>query len=146
MTWLPVDFAATIILDLASAEKAADRCSNSDLVYHVLNPTKFHWTQDMIPALSAAGLEFEILPTEDWMELLRNSDRDPKKNPPIKLLDWFESKYGHGASEANKGTLDYFTEETKADSKAMNTLPNVVDEVFVRMMIERLRKHWNINT
>jgi hypothetical protein len=113
-----------------------------DLVYHVLNPTRFHWTRDMLPALAAAGFKFETLPTDQWMERLRNSEQDPKKNPPIKLLDWFESKYGHGSSTKNKGVLVYETEKTSAKSESMRAIPSVTDVEYVRKVIERLQEEW----
>ena len=150
MTWLPVDYAASIIIDLCDVEAAEAsaprkiRSSDPDLVYHVLNPTRFHWTKDMLPALKAAGLEFETLPTDQWMERFRNADRDPQKNPPIKLLDWFESKYGHGATTGNKGPLVYLTEETGKDSPTINKVPDVTDKEYISKVISRLRNHWNV--
>ncbi|KAF9870749.1 male sterility protein [Colletotrichum karsti] len=131
MTWLPVDLGATIIIEMTNADRGkpaqqvSERDSDPDLVYHVLNPTRFHWAKQMLPSLSEAGLKFEALPTDQWMERLRKSERDPKKNPPIKLLDWFESKYGHGAGAAGKGVLEYLTEET-----------------FVRLMVDKLKVRW----
>ncbi|KAL1592893.1 putative NRPS-like protein biosynthetic cluster [Nothophoma quercina] len=142
MTWLPVDYAASIILDVCQPSRAEARATDSDLVYHVLNPTRFHWTRDMLPALAAAGLEFESLPTDQWMDRLRNSDRDPKKNPPIKLLDWFESKYGGAASTKPKGPLEYITEETGKDSESLGQIPDVTDSKYMSMVIDRLKKRW----
>lgn len=142
MTWLPIDYAASIILDVCKPERAATRASDADLVYHVLNPTRFHWTRDMLPALSAAGLQFESLPTDQWMDRLRNSDRDPKNNPPIKLLDWFESKYGRAASTKPKGPLEYLTERTGQDSVSLGQIPDVTDSKYISMVIDRLKKRW----
>ena len=142
MTWLPVDYAASIILDVCKPDCAATRASDSDLVYHVLNPARFHWTRDMLPALSEAGLQFESLPTDQWMDRLRNSDRDPKKNPPIKLLDWFESKYGSAASTKPKGPLEYLTKETGKDSVSLGQIPSVTDSKYMSMVIDRLKKRW----
>jgi thioester reductase-like protein len=150
MSWLPVDHAARIILDCCDVtinSSASDtpgivQSSPSDLVYHVLNPTRFHWTRDMLPALAAAGFKFETLPTNQWMDRLRNSDRDATKNPPIKLLEWFESKYGHGASTKNEGLLVYQTEETSAKSESMRGIPSVTDVEYVRKVIERLQEEW----
>ncbi|KXH34919.1 hypothetical protein CSIM01_01955 [Colletotrichum simmondsii] len=144
MTWLPVDNAATAILELVNANVApqpSERDTDPDLVYHVLNPTRFHWTRDMLPSLSEAGLQFERLPTNQWMDKLRESERDPKKNPPIKLLDWFESKYGRTAS-ANKGVLAYSTEETERDSPTLRELPDVTDVWFITTLVERLKARW----
>ncbi|KAF2963977.1 hypothetical protein GQX73_g9592 [Xylaria multiplex] len=145
MTWLPVDYAATAIIELtgiAQNSKPSDSVLNSDIVYHVLNPQRFHWTRDMLPSLAKAGLEFESLPTDQWMERLRSSDRDPTKNPPIKLLEWFESKYGQGKLTTQSGGLVYLTDETRKNSETLRNVPDVTEVKFVRMMLDRLRKHW----
>ncbi|KAF1970887.1 acetyl-CoA synthetase-like protein [Bimuria novae-zelandiae CBS 107.79] len=148
MSWLPVDHAARIILDLCDAANAPSDSNSviqtppADLVYHVLNPTRFHWTRDMLPALAAAGFKFETLPTDQWMEKLRTSERDPKKNPPIKLLDWFESKYGHGASTKSKGPLEYQTQQTGKKSESMGGIPCVTDVGYVKLVIDRLQAQW----
>ncbi|KAI0471149.1 hypothetical protein F4859DRAFT_505065 [Xylaria cf. heliscus] len=145
MTWLPVDYAATAITDLAGiAEngKPTNLGLGSDIVYHILNPHRFHWTRDMLPSLAKAGLKFETLPTDQWMERLRSSDRDPAKNPPIKLLEWFESKYGHGKSTTQSGGLVYLTDETRKNSETLRNVPDVTEVGFVQMMLDRLRKHW----
>lgn len=78
------------------------------------------------------------------MERLRSSDRDPTRNPPIKLLDWFESKYGGAAAEKPKGPLEYVTEETARDSEALGRVPSVTDGKYMGMVIERLKKRWAV--
>lgn len=151
MTWLPIDYAAAVVLDLARVASEVDTTSkqdhsiiqNPELVYHVLNPHRFHWTREMIPALTKAGLEFELLPTSQWMDRLRQSDKDPVKNPPIKLLDWFEGKYGATGSPERTETLEYLTTETLKASPTLGALPKVTDEKFVGRMIDRLREHWS---
>ncbi|KAJ4323817.1 hypothetical protein N0V84_004163 [Fusarium piperis] len=148
MTWLPVNLAASAILDLANlgANTLADRSLDADLVYHVINPKRFHWSQDMLPSMTSAGLKFETLPTSEWMDRLRNSDRDPSKNPPIKLLDWFEGKYGpKAASSAEKGSLDYLTEKSRGDSETLRSIPDVTDVKYVEMMLGRLKTRWEEN-
>lgn len=146
MTWLPVDHAASVITDLVHAglHEENDSIWDPDLVYHVLNPIRFHWSRDMLPALANAGLVFEKLPTAEWMERLRKSDRDPVKNPPIKLLDWFEGKYGTGAAKtsAEIGRLEYLTSETQKDSESLRHVPDVTAVPYVRMMVDQLKAHW----
>ncbi|KAI1737362.1 hypothetical protein F4680DRAFT_451172 [Xylaria scruposa] len=145
MSWLPVDCAAAAIVELtgvAKSGKTSNTVLNSDVVYHVLNPQRFHWTRDMLPSLAKAGLEFETLPTDQWMERLRSSDRDPTKNPPIKLLQWFENKYGHGKSTTQSGGLVYLTGETRSNSEILRNVPDVTQVEFVQMMLGRLRRHW----
>lgn len=89
-TWLPVDVVANTIIDLirVPASEAA-----LDSVFHVVNPTSFHWTRDLIPALKAAGLAFEEVDQQQWVQRLRNSNPDPVANPPFKLVDFFTNKY-----------------------------------------------------
>jgi thioester reductase-like protein len=145
MSWLPVDHAARVILDLCDITNTGDviRTPPPHLVYHVLNSMRFHWTRDMLPALSAVGFGFETLPTAQWMDKLRSSERDPKKNPPIKLLDWFESKYGYGASTKGEGLLLYQTEQTSKKSKSMRNIPSVTDVGYLGKVIRRLQEEWN---
>jgi hypothetical protein len=145
MSWLPIDCAAAAIVELAGVAEnrtPSDPALSSDIVYHVLNPQRFHWTREMLPALAKAGLEFKTLSTEQWMERLRNSDRDPSENPPIKLLEWFESKYGHGKSATQSGGLVYLTDKTRMNSKTLRNVSGVTEIGFVRMMLGRLREHW----
>lgn len=150
MTWLPVDLAAKAILDLAqlprnghdTQSKRNDLPIDANIVYHVLNPTRFHWTREMIPALAKAGLEFDLLPTQQWMERLRNSDRDAAKNPPIKLLNWFESKYGSTTKSSKTELLVYSTDKTTQDSPTLAALPPVTDPDFVLLMVQQLKKFW----
>jgi hypothetical protein len=141
MTWLPVDIAATAIIELAGLTDA-QTTAPIDRVFHVLNPTRFHWTHEMLPALASAGLEFETLPTDRWMDRLRNSDRDPVKNPPIKLLNWFESKYGSKEGAAKTEVLVYSTDETIRASPTLDAVPDVLNKEYVSRFVDRLRGHW----
>ncbi|KAM0194377.1 hypothetical protein ACHAPQ_008329 [Fusarium lateritium] len=147
MSWLPVDLAASAILDLAnlSGNPTGDRSSDTELVYHLINPVRFHWAKEMLPSMTKAGYKFETLPTSEWMERLRNSERDPAKNPPIKLLDWFEGKYGNkAASSAEKGPLDYLTDRSREDSETLRNVPDVTNVDYVKMMLGRLQAHWSV--
>lgn len=139
MTWLPIDTAASTILDLVNGNLKVD----ADLVYHVVHPQSFHWTRDLLPSLAAAGLKFEVVPTMEWMERFRKSSRDPKVNPPIKLLDWFESKYGTGATSGRKEPLQYFTDQTKDHSTSLRDAQSVTDVAYIRRIVDRFNRHWS---
>ncbi|KAI4602821.1 putative NRPS-like protein biosynthetic cluster [Pestalotiopsis sp. 9143b] len=149
ISWLPVDLAATTILELAGVigggilnESVENVTADTDLVYHVLSPKRFHYTKELHPALREAGLEFEALLPTEWMERLRNSEKDPSKNPPIKLLQWFESKYGTGKSDQASQDLLYLTEKTTRDSPTLQHIPDVTSVPYVRKMLERLQRYW----
>lgn len=144
MSWLPVDCAAKSILEFTriDSDQPANQPQEQDLVYHILNPKRFHWTRDMLPSLSKTSLDFKILSTEEWMDKLRNSDKDPAKNPPIKLLGWFESKYGGDANTRQGKVLSHQTEASQRDSKMLREVPDVTDAKYMGLVIERLRRQW----
>ncbi|KAK4896172.1 hypothetical protein LTR28_001871 [Elasticomyces elasticus] len=87
-SWTPVDVVADSVIEMSMSEQGSD-------VMNLVNPQLFHWTRDLLPLLRQAGLEFDELPQQEWVGRLRSSDPDPKTNPPIKLLEFFASKYGH---------------------------------------------------
>ncbi|KEZ41750.1 Nrps-like protein [Scedosporium apiospermum] len=85
-SWLPVDIVAKSVTEIATSEAGSVFCN-------VTNPRTFSWVDDLIPALRSAGLEFEQVEPQEWVKRLRASDSDPARNPPIKLVDFFASKY-----------------------------------------------------
>ncbi|KAF9458834.1 L-aminoadipate-semialdehyde dehydrogenase [Collybia nuda] len=89
-SWLPVDYAGRGITEIVVGAKTHHEGSQ---VYHIVNPdTATSWNQ-MLDALHSAGLEFEKVKAMDWVEKLRTSESDPAKNPTIKLLSFFHTRY-----------------------------------------------------
>ncbi|PWY67834.1 NRPS-like enzyme [Aspergillus eucalypticola CBS 122712] len=84
LSWTPVDVVATSVIDLTMASRAGE-------VVNLTNPLLSHWTRDLLPLLRQAGLEFEELSRHEWLQRLRESNQDPNVNPPIKLLEFFNS-------------------------------------------------------
>ena len=87
---MPVDIVVRAVLYLAGIN--ALNSTEPSVVYHVQNPRLFHWPHDLLPALRDAGLDFETVPQRELMDRLRRSEKDPKKSPIIKLLDFFADK------------------------------------------------------
>jgi thioester reductase-like protein len=85
LTWLPIDVVARSIVDICRTSQHQD-------VYHVVNPQALNWTQDLLPMLEQAGLAFERVSQQAWLERLAASNPDPAANPTIKLLDFFRAK------------------------------------------------------
>ena len=85
-SWLPVDVVAQAVIDI-SLSKAGSLFAN------VVNPQTFSWIGDFIPALQMAGLDFDLVEPREWVARLRRSDPDPTRNPPVKLVEFFASKY-----------------------------------------------------
>jgi thioester reductase-like protein len=127
LSWLPVDDVARVIVELCHAPEPHD-------VYHVVNPRLFNWTKDLLPMLRAAGLSFESVSPQAWLEKLAASNPDPTVNPTIKLLDFFKTKY------ANPSTGPAVVYETRVTEAASPTLKAVQapDAALVRKMVE----HW----
>ncbi|KAL4918623.1 hypothetical protein BDW62DRAFT_210450 [Aspergillus aurantiobrunneus] len=73
-SWLPVDIVADAVLDLTGLNDTSTsgsqvlRCFSldPDTVYHVQNVRTFKWTEELLPALKKAGLDFETLTKRQW--------------------------------------------------------------------------------
>lgn len=150
-SWLPVDQCARAVVDIAMNTAAAS--SEVDLVYHLVNPQTFSWKHDLLPALkkSSALSEFEIVSPKDWLQRLANSDPDPEKNPSIKLIDFWRSKYGKSAPEAkteqNKeeqqpAGLVFETERTVRDCPSLGLVKDPAAEGLMQRYIEAWMKRW----
>lgn len=124
LSWTPVDVMANSIIDLTLAPNAAE-------VMNVTNPALNHWTQDLLPQLKAAGLDFEQLPKQAWLQRLRDSNQDPEVNPPIKLLEFFASKYDNNNPTR---TLLYDTKEAQASSPALARAKGLNTEFISRFV------------
>lgn len=113
LSWTPVDVMAASIIELSLASVAGE-------VMNVTNPRLSHWSLDLLPLLRKAGLEFEELPRQAWLQRLRESNSDPEVNPPIKLVEFFASKYGHNSVDR---TLLYDTKKAQAASPSLTNTP-----------------------
>ncbi|KAL4885540.1 hypothetical protein BJY04DRAFT_231032 [Aspergillus karnatakaensis] len=109
LSWTPVNTIASSVIEATLSPAAAE-------VMNVTNPTLNHWTQDLIPLLKQAGLTFDALPKREWLARLRTSNPDPTLNPPIKLLEFFASKYDN---DAPTRVLLYDTKKTQAAAPSL---------------------------
>jgi thioester reductase-like protein len=129
LTWLPIDIVAQVIVEICAGAKRHD-------VYHVVNPRSINWTKDLLPMLAAAGLEFEQVTAQAWLERLAASNPDPEANPTIKLLDFFKSKY----EKPKTGPAVVFeTHVTQAASSALEKV-GAPDAALVAKMVAHWRK------
>ena len=60
--------------------------STKAAVYHVLNPNTSSDWEVILEGLKMAGLQFDIVSREEWLDRLAKSDPDAASNPTIKLL------------------------------------------------------------
>jgi hypothetical protein len=142
-----VDVVAHAVLDLAqinkpssSPSKLSPEITDASIVYHVQNPQVFHWTHDLLPALHNAGLDFEVVSQREWVTRLRMSEKDPEKNPTIKLLDFFAEKYDNDRP-GRKG-LVFLTYKTAEKTEAIRDGYDVVGSGLVKKFVDSWRLEW----
>lgn len=126
--WLPVDTVAHGVTDIALSDAGAG-------VMNVVNHQSFHWTRDLLPALHAAGLEFEKVGQKEWVDRLRKSNPDPVANPPIKLLEFFASKYDNDTTK--RPGLTYDTSRARSFSPSLAAAP-----VLSKELVNKFVQHW----
>lgn len=131
--WLPVDVVANSVCDISLSE-------TSGTFFNVVNPNTFHWTQDLLPDLKQAGLQFEQVEQQEWVRRLRNSNPDVAVNPTYKLVEFFASKYDHNR-EAKPG-LDYETAAVEALSPAVRECAALTQDLVNKFVKYFLATSW----
>ncbi|PNP49986.1 hypothetical protein THARTR1_09317 [Trichoderma harzianum] len=132
-SWLPVDVVADAVTDISLSTAGS-------IFANITNPQVFSWTDDLLPALRKCGLVFDEVEPKEWIKRLRASNPDPIANPPIKLTDFFASKYDKDSFSPSKM---FATDVAKSLSPALNKVPNLLDDhvaKFVGYLTERAWK------
>jgi hypothetical protein len=75
-----------------------------------------------------------------WVERLRKSEKDPEKNPTIKLLDFFTEKYDNGKPGRNE--LVFLTGKTAEKTEAIRDGYDVVGSGLVKKFVDSWRLEW----
>ncbi|RMZ90613.1 hypothetical protein DV736_g2175, partial [Chaetothyriales sp. CBS 134916] len=149
-SWLPVDYAARAIEEIAfpsdsdTMEPYYD--SNPSLIYHILNPRTFSFTHELIPTLKAHPAmqrDFAVVSPQDWLDSLEKSDSDVTRNPSKKLLSFWQDKYSDkheddAVDRKDKMPLVFCTDKSV---KAAPTLGQVQDPVSSGLM-DRIVSNW----
>lgn len=117
-SWLPVDVVADAVTDISLS-------SAGSVFTNVTNPQLFSWCDDLLPALRKCGLAFDEVEPREWIRRLRASNPDPVANPPIKLVDFFASKYDRDSFSPSK---TFSTEVARSFSPALAKVPSLVEE------------------
>ncbi|KAF2106528.1 male sterility protein [Lophiotrema nucula] len=125
-SWTPVDVVAKAVVEISLSDAGA-------VVANVTNARTFDWTDDLLPALRNAGLKFEEVEPKEWVKRLRASNKDPIANPPIKLVDFFASKYDRDTFGPSRS---YATETARKFSPSLASEP-VLDQDFVSKFVRQ---------
>lgn len=122
--WLPVDVVASAFADVALSDSA-------DGVFNIVNPHVFHWTEQLLSALRAAGLTFEEIDQREWLRRLRASNPDPEVNPTVKLTEFFASKYDNDAS---RRAAEYEIGNVQKLSPALARTPSLAPDLVAKFV------------
>ena len=87
-----------------------------------------------------AGLDFETVSQREWVNRLRNGEKDPEKNPTIKLLDFFTEKYDNDRP-GRKG-LVFLTDKTAAKTSAIGDGYDVVGSGLIKKFVDSWSLEW----
>lgn len=142
---MPVDAMARSVLELSGLtgledDAAVVAAADASTVYQVQNCRVFRWTADLLPALRAAGLEFEIVSQREWVARLRASDPDPRRNPTIKLIDFYAEKYDN--DRPGRAGLVFETHKTEVASATMRSGFDVIGSGLVEKMVTWWKTQW----
>lgn len=99
--WLPVDHAATAIVDIML--KRSPFQVHQGHVFHIVNPTTMTWTE-LLSNMRTCGMQFDVVSPEEWVTLL-SKDQD---NPAYRLLSFMEA-----AMKSSSPISNLQTRETK---------------------------------
>ncbi len=138
-SWIDVDSLSRAILDIGGLSRGdlkKPESEESQLVFNLVHPRPFSWRHDFLPALKAAGLDFEVVERQTWLEKLKNSEKDITKNPSRKLLAFWKAQKSDG------GVINFETTAAEDRSEAMQNMARVVDEEYVAKLLHAWRKVW----
>ncbi|KAL8631707.1 hypothetical protein Q9189_002614 [Teloschistes chrysophthalmus] len=163
--WLPVDTLAKVVVELAGLNEMKHDVNSEatngeiegeegamELVYNINSPHTFSWTTGFLPALRAAGLEFDTVSFEDWHQRLRSlssssnsstnkAAANPDTNPALKLLQYYESAFT-GKNETKDGRVVFEIEKAKRDSVALRGAEDVIESGMVGKMVGSWMERW----
>ena len=152
-SWLPVDVCARAVVELCLRDRDRDHAeeADADLVYHLLNPQTFSFRSSLLPFLQQhpSMPSFTIVSPSECLARLAASDQDAKKNPSIKLLDFWRGKYGDaGASAQGKDDeetpagLSFETDRTVKACALLGVVKDPVSEGLVGKYIDTWMANW----
>ncbi len=122
LNWLPLDIAASAMVDCALQESVK---SDGLAVYHVLNDNLEPTWRDMLGWLRKRR-HFEVVPPMTWLEQLEAKARDGCTHPAVNLLDHWRRAF----TSASGGSARFDMARSKADLPALDPVP-VVDEKYM---------------
>ena len=144
-SWIDVHSLSKTILDISHLDRVISGEEDKErlhLVYNLVHPRPCSWKADFLPALKKAGLVFEVVDWQTWLEKLRSSEKDVKKNPSRKMLAFWEAQNIDGEGKEIK----FETAAAEGQSDATKNMGRVVDEEYVAKLLDAWRIVWSVST
>lgn len=143
LSWVPVDYLADVIVELAGLDgsSSASEDNSTVQVYHAVNPHALHW-EDLTSTI-AAFLKIpsdKVVPWSQWVEALRKREGTDGMEtiPGLKLLDFYSSLDQENGGTAKEMPL-VSTKNATARSKTLAALEPVGKEWMTIWL-----KQWNL--
>ena len=149
LDWLPVDLAATAVVEIAlsslSTSSAVNNAGSKDdrdnalQVYHILNSKATTTWTDLHAWLRQLNVSFEVLPPALWVRKLESS---PEDHPAKKLLGLWKEAYGKKTtkepgndSAGQKGGSEtvFKTSNAETAAPAMKSVGPVDEALFAKI-------------
>ena len=111
------------------------------------NPSPLTRIASLLPALRAAGLDFATVPVSVWLQQLKEAaathkgDADVKRNPALKLVDYFERTYSGTGDMTQKSGLEFDTRKTQQHSD-LGAAPKIIEDGYVEKFFSRWMSRW----
>jgi thioester reductase-like protein len=109
--WIPVDIAASSIVDIA-----LQNYLDNDDIHHILNPHAITWS-NFLHYLQTAGLHFQIVSPVEWLEKVLTS-----QTALVKLSSFFDTFF---TSKTGFQISEYETIKSEARSEHLHSCPPV---------------------
>lgn len=145
-TWLPVDVVADIVIETGCMTdlRTNPPTNETPFLYNILHPRPFKWSA-LLDALREAGLQFEAVEPAVWLQRLRESDQDPTRNPPVKLLSFWEERYGaKGQDSGNRRETTFSTKLAQRDSSVLNGVKDAIELGLIDKFVASWRREGRI--
>ncbi|PCH34315.1 L-aminoadipate-semialdehyde dehydrogenase [Wolfiporia cocos MD-104 SS10] len=127
--WLPVDIAGHAIVEIMTQEE-----SPKAAVYHILNPNLARSWDDVLTGLKKAGVEFDVVKREEWLDRLSRSDPDGERNPAIKLLAYYRNRFGRARE---RPPMDFRVDFTTKVAPSIANSPAISEQLIGKWV-----QHW----
>ncbi|KAH6660833.1 hypothetical protein BKA67DRAFT_508664 [Truncatella angustata] len=143
LNWLPVDQAATAVLEIASGVGRHAIKADGVSVYHTLNPHKQPRWHEMLDWLKTDEdhTPFEVVPPSAWLSRLEEAvDGQAAEHASQTLLGFWQRRYRAQPSDENEGTGDgmtrkptFETSKTSGVSVSMAKIQPLSQDQVLRM-------------